>query len=62
MADEEPPADVSAGEEPEVASCEPHADPRLQGLQAQLEHVRRLEAMLQSEREKRGADESVGVS
>ena len=60
-ADEEPPAGVAAGEELE-AVCEPPdtvTDMRLQGLQAQLEHVRRLEAMLQSEKQMRGSDVNI---
>lgn len=59
-ADEEPPGGVTGGEELEVVS-ELHGDMQLQGLQAKLERVRLLEAMLQSEKEKRGSDENIAI-
>ena len=46
---EEPPA----GEELEVDVCDLDETTQLQGLQAELERVRQLEAMLQSETERR---------
>lgn len=48
LAREEPPA---CEQELEVV-CEPDGDTQLQGLQAELERVRRLEAMLHSEKER----------
>ena len=54
MAHEEPPQEPPAGEELEVVCEVQDGDhTRLQGLQAELDRVRQLEAMLQSEKERR---------